>query len=193
MKKHFDTQLTILKNAASFDEKRAEKLLSDCVGALSSGNSIIATALGKNVPICEKFVGTLNSLSVKARFMHTSSAIHGDLGIVQKGDVVIVLSKSGDTEETLEIIRLIKERGVLVWLLVCKENSAAGLLADKTMVLRIDHEGDPWNLVPNISSLVFLVFLQALCMSLIDVLPIGLADFKKNHPGGAIGKALKNM
>ncbi len=192
MKKHFKRQLDILNGLyETFDDKASSALLVDSIEALKRGNSIVATALGKNVPVCEKFVGTLNSLSLRARFMHTNSAIHGDLGMVSDGDLIIVLSKSGETEETIQLLKLLKGRKVKKWLLTCKPNSRAEKLADDAVVLDIGHEGDPWNLVPNSSSIAFLVFLQALSMEMLDALSIPLDHFKRNHPGGDIGRVLK--
>jgi arabinose-5-phosphate isomerase len=189
MKGHFRKQLGLLSET-SFDEVVANELLNDCLATIKSGNTIVVSALGKNVPICEKFVGTLNSLSIRSNFMHTNSAIHGDLGMINQGDVVIVLSKSGDTEETIHLLRLLGDRKATIWLLTCSENSSAAKLVDKVVVIAIPHEGDPWNMVPNVSSLAFLIFLQAISMKLIDELPVSLEAFKKNHPGGSIGRKL---
>lgn len=190
MKEHFKKQLKLLEST-SFNEVIANSLIDDCLLAIKSNNSIIVSALGKNVPICEKFIGTLNSLSIKANFMHTNSAIHGDLGMINQGDLVLVLSKSGNTDETITLLNLLKKRKVTVWLLTCSDNSNGEKLSNKSITLKIKHEGDPWNLIPNISSLTFLVFLQAVSMKLIDKLAIPLESFKKNHPGGSIGKILR--
>jgi D-arabinose 5-phosphate isomerase GutQ len=189
MKKHFEKQLKLL-NATSFDEKKAKKLVDDCLFTIKSGNSIIVSALGKNVPICEKFVGTLNSLSIKSNFLNTNSATHGDLGMINQGDLIIVLSKSGDTDETIVLLRLLKKIKAKVWLLTCSEDPNIKELIKNFIVIKILHEGDPWNIIPNVSSLAFLIFLQALSMKLIDKLAISLKSFKRNHPGGSIGKIL---
>ena len=191
MKKHFKQQVeTITAAYQSLNETDYNQLLADCMKTIKGGHSIIATALGKNVPICEKFVGTLNSLGVDAHFMHTNSAVHGDLGIIKKNDLVIVLSKSGNTDETLYLCKLLKNRGSSNWLITCNKKGTASDLIDQTIVLEVEQEGDPWNLVPNNSTLVFLVFLQSVCMELIEQLPVDLRTFKSNHPGGSIGKTL---
>ena len=191
MKKHFEKQLKLL-NSISFSEAKADQLVDDCMHVIKSGNSIIVSALGKNVPIAEKFIGTLNSLSIKSNFMHTNSAIHGDLGVVAMGDLVIVLSKSGDTQETINLLPLLKKRKANVWLLTCVDNSKGKKLIKNSLVVKIPHEGDPWNIIPNVSSLAFLIFLQAISMELIDKMKIPLKRFKVNHPGGSIGNILKN-
>jgi len=161
MKNHFKRHIDILTETfANFDSVTSNRLLNDCLNAIKGGHSIVTTALGKNVPICEKFVGTLNSLSIRARFMHTSSAIHGDLGILEPGDLVILVSKSGSTEETLSLAKLLKARMTVNWLLTCNNKSRVGKIVNNEIVIPLTHEGDPWNLVPNMSSVVFLVFLQ---------------------------------
>src|SRR3972149_2973284 len=98
MQKHIEQQLsTIQLSFNKFDTKMATLLVDQCVKTLNSGGRIIATGLGKNVPVCEKFIGTLNSLGVDSHFMNTNSAVHGDLGLIKKGDLVIMLSKGGFT------------------------------------------------------------------------------------------------
>lgn len=170
--------------------RQANKLLKDCLNAITRGNSIIVSGLGKNVPICEKIVGTLTSIGIRSHFMHTNSAVHGDLGMVSEDDVVILLSKSGETFETLELARLLGDKKSQNWLITCQSGSRAEVIIKQVVVLPITHEGDPWNLIPNNSSLVFLMFLQSLAMSLADLLPAQIEVFKQNHPGGSIGKKL---
>ena len=160
MKKHFEQQAKILSEAAnSLDYELAEKLTIDCLSAIKNGNAIIATALGKNVPLCEKFIGTLNSLGISGKFMHTNSAVHGDLGIIKDGDLLIILSKSGETEETIYLCKLLEKRNTVNWLITGQPDSTAGKLIKNNLVFKIQNEGDPWNLVPNNSSLIFLSFL----------------------------------
>ncbi len=95
---HFERTLRIIcKAVRSIREDEFEALLKACLDTLNAGGKLIVSGLGKNVPICEKFVGTMNSLGIPAAFMHTNSAVHGDLGVVRGGDLVIVLTKSGET------------------------------------------------------------------------------------------------
>jgi len=192
MKKYFKQQINAMVKAyKSYDEKMTDRLLSDCLKTIKEKRSIIATALGKNVPICEKFIGTLNSVSINAHFMHANSAIHGDLGLVKKGDVVIILSKSGETEETIVLSLLLTKRKSKNWLLTCSKNSTTEKIVKNAVIFNLIDEGDPWNIIPNNSTLIFLMFLQALAMAIIEELKIPLKVFKANHPGGAIGKILK--
>jgi arabinose-5-phosphate isomerase len=193
MKKHFHQQVQAIAAAyENLDDTSYNAFIEDCLKTINGGHSIIATALGKNVPVCEKFVGTLNSVGIKAHFMHTNSAVHGDLGVVGPEDLVVILSKSGETEETIYLSELLEKRGSLNWLLTCNPASRCGEIIKNQLVMKLDQEGDPWNLLPNNSTLIFLVFLQATCMEILDRLPVKLETFKANHPGGNIGKILVN-
>ena len=194
MKHHLKRQIEALEMIEKrMDYEALENLLNDAESTVRRGNKIIATALGKNVPICEKFVGTLISLGIDAFFLHTNSAVHGDLGAVRDGDLVIILSKSGETSESVYLYEQLKMRNVIVWVMSYNGESTLCREDSKKLVLYLEHEGDKWNLVPNNSSIGFLLVLQSIAMELADRLDVGLDVFKKNHPGGYIGKALSGM
>ena len=109
----FKQTIKVLSNALnSVDESAFMRLANDCEATLRRGNKIIASGLGKNVPICDKFVGSMLSLGLNAGFMHTNTAVHGDLGMVHDGDLVIVLTKSGSTTESVYLVDLLKLRKV---------------------------------------------------------------------------------
>lgn len=194
IKKHLNIQLTnliyLIKN---IDFKQTEKLLDDCLNTVKKNKQIITSALGKNVPICEKFIGTLNSVGIDGHFVHTNSAIHGDLGVIDKGDLVILLSKSGNTEETLKLAKIISNLRIKTWLITCNNKAKIKQFVNNTLILSITNEGDPWNLIPNNSTISFLFFLQALAMAIIEKFNIPIEVFKRNHPGGDIGKKLEKI
>lgn len=154
---------------------------------------IIASGLGKNVPICEKFVGTLTSLGIRSTFLHTNTAIHGDLGAVHKNDIVILLSKSGNTTETVVLAQYLKERCENIWFISFNEHSDLTNVLDKKIILSLDNEGDKWNIVPNNSTTIYLIILQGLAIALQERLSITIEEFGKNHPGGGIGEKLKGI
>ncbi len=106
--------------------------------------------MGKNVPICEKVVGTLNSVGLAAAFVHTNSAVHGDLGLVRAGDLVVILTKSGDTAESVHLWRLLNQRACTQWLLTFSRESVLYREIPKRVVLNLEHEGDAWNICPTI-------------------------------------------
>lgn len=168
-----------------------EQIVRECIEALNSGGKIIASGLGKNVPICEKFVGTLNSLGIDARFLHTNTAIHGDLGMVGKKDVVFLLSKGGNTLETVVLAEHLKTRKTNTWLMTFSEKSKSAEIVAKKFPLRLKNEGDMWDIIPNNSTTVYLIVLQGIALEIGNRLGRTLEDFKVNHPGGGIGAKLR--
>ena len=192
--RYFDEKLeTIKKSLNSIDENEFNYVLEECYNVVVGGGKLIFSGLGKNVPICEKIVGTLNSLGIQANFLHTNTAMHGDLGMIQSKDLVFVLSKSGNTTESLILADYLNTRGDKAIAVTFNRNTKLSKLLDKSLILDLDNEGDNWDIVPNNSSSVYLILLQGLALQLADKLNISLADFKRNHPGGAIGDKLKNV
>ena len=167
-----------------------EQLIAESVDVLKNGGKIIASGLGKNVPICEKFVGTLNSLGIDARFLHTNTAVHGDLGMVGKKDIVYLLSKGGNTHETVALAEHLKNRGTDTWLMTFTEHCKSAEVVDKRLVMHLFNEGDEWDIVPNNSTTVYLIVLQGIALEIASRLGITLDDFRINHPGGGIGARL---
>ena len=182
---------TVMDSVRSIDEEVYEKLLYECEQTIKCGHKIIASGLGKNVPICEKFVGTLNSLGIDARFLHTDTALHGDLGMVGEEDLVILLSKGGNTDETVELAKHLKERGTDTWLFAFDWKGRCSKIIEKKLILSLEDEGDEWNIVPNNSTTVNLIVLQGIAIELGRRLGVTLDDFRVNHPGGGIGAKLR--
>ena len=125
MEKYFEETLRIIAaSLKSVDSTVFSRLVDECYEALKNGHKVIASGLGKNVPICDKFVGTMLSLGFDAGFLHTNSAVHGDMGMVKPGDLVIILTKSGSTAESVYLADLLMKReGVNLWLLSFKQGS----------------------------------------------------------------------
>lgn len=185
-----DVVKTIEDSLKSIDENLYEQIINECVETIKNGGKIIASGLGKNVPICEKFVGTLNSLSIDARFLHTNTAIHGDLGIVGKKDIVFLLSKGGNTMETVELGRHLADRGTNTWLFSFYGDGKASKVVKKQFIMHLINEGDEWDIVPNNSTTIYLIVLQGIALEIGKRLGVTLDDFKMNHPGGGIGERL---
>lgn len=167
-----------------------EELVCECVEILNNGGKIIASGLGKNVPICEKFVGTLNSLGIDARFLHTNTAVHGDLGMVKEKDLVILLTKGGNTQETVDLAVQLNTRGTNTWLMSFFGDGKASKVVEKKLIMHLINEGDEWDIVPNNSTTVYLIVLQGIAIEIGKRLGVTLGDFKINHPGGGIGARL---
>lgn len=182
----------VLNSLASLDDLVFETLVTDAVRALDNGHKIIVSGLGKNVPVCEKFVGTMVSVGQRASYMNTNSAVHGDLGMVEKGDLVIILTKSGETAESIYLNHLLSQRECERWLLTFQKNSTIGKEIDHVLALTLQDEGDLWNIVPNNSTIVDLIILQGLAMEIVKRRGFTLDEFHKNHPGGHIGVTLSH-
>lgn len=151
---------------------------------------VIITGIGKSAHIASKIVATLNSTGTPAIFMHAADAIHGDLGIVREDDVVIAISKSGETPEIKVLVPLIKARGNHLIAIVGSRDSYLALQSDKVLDVTIDREACPNNLVPTSSTTAQLVMGDALAVSLLELRGFTTADFAKIHPGGTLGKRL---
>jgi len=194
--RYFSENIRIMKNALkSICLDQMEALLSDCEETLKTGHKIITSGLGKNVPICDKFTGTMLSFGFDAAFMHTNTAVHGDMGMVHPGDLVIILTKSGSTAESVYLENLLEKRkGVKLWLLSFKKHGDLSDSMKNKVIINMEHEGDLWDIAPNNSTTLNLIVLQEVAIELSRRFGIDLVkDYKPNHPGGAIGATLRQM
>ncbi len=190
---YFERQMKELNRSIhSLDEKMFRKMVDQSVKTIRNGHKIIVSGLGKNVPICDKFVGSMISMGLNAYFLHTNSAVHGDMGLVKDGDMVILLTKSGETEESIYLARLLKERAADIWLLTFNPDSTLTKEIPNSIVLSLEQEGDLWNIMPNNSTTMNLIVLQGLAMMIAKEMNLEKEQFKRNHPGGHIGEMLKN-
>lgn len=184
---------TILQEAESI-KKLADYIDSDFEKIVTlifkSKGRVIITGIGKSANIAQKIVATLNSTGTPAIFMHAADAIHGDLGIVQEDDVVICISKSGDTPEIKVLVPLIKSRGNKLIGMVSKTDSFLGKESDFVLKSTVDKEACPNNLAPTNSTTAQLVIGDALAVCLLEYRGFSSDDFAKVHPGGALGKKL---
>ncbi len=157
---------------------------------LSSNGRVIVTGIGKSANIATKIVATLNSTGTPAIFMHAADAIHGDLGNIQKDDVVICLSKSGNTPEIKVLVPLIKKSGNKIAAITGNPESFLGKNADFVLNSYVEKEACPNNLAPTSSTTTQLVMGDALAVCLLEQRDFTSTDFAKYHPGGALGKKL---
>lgn len=188
---YFEKQLKEINDSIhSMNEELFVRMVKEGAKTIDSGHKIIVSGLGKNVPICEKFVGSMISLGMDAYFLHTNSAVHGDMGIVKDGDMVILLTKSGETEESIYLFQWLKKRNVNIWLITFCKDSILARDIPNSLVLDLEHEGDRWNVMPNNSTTINLIVLQGLAMQIAKERDIKIAQFRRNHPGGHIGMIL---
>lgn len=180
-------------------EADAIKKLQDFIGAdfikavesiaLSKGR-LVVSGIGKSAIIAQKIVATFNSTGTPALFMHAADAIHGDLGMVQKEDVIIIISKSGDSPEIKVLASLIKNFGNLLIAIVGNISSFLAKQSNIILNTTIDQEACPNNLAPTTSTTAQMVMGDALAICLMEMKGFGTADFAKFHPGGMLGKKL---
>ncbi|NVO02559.1 MAG: KpsF/GutQ family sugar-phosphate isomerase [Bacteroidetes bacterium] len=157
---------------------------------LKSTGRVIVTGIGKSAIIGNKIVATLNSTGTPAIFMHAADAIHGDLGIIQKDDIIICISKSGDTPEIKVLVPMLKAFGSILIALVGNIKSFLAKNADYVINSSVAKEACPNNLAPTSSTTAQLVMGDALAICLLECKGFSISDFAKFHPGGAIGKKL---
>ena len=157
---------------------------------LQSKGRVVITGIGKSAIIANKIVATMNSTGTPAIFMHAADAIHGDLGIIQQDDVVICISKSGNTPEIKVLVPLLKRGNNKLIAITSNKNSVLAQQADSVLYAHVDKEACPNNLAPTTSTTVQLVLGDALAVCLLEMKHFGSSDFAKYHPGGALGKRL---
>lgn len=155
-----------------------------------SKGRVIVTGIGKSANIAQKIVSTLNSTGTPAIFMHAADAIHGDLGIILSDDVVLAISKSGNTPEIKVLLPLIKFRGNTIIAITGNTDSYLAQKADFVLDVTVEKEACPNNLAPTTSTTAQLVMGDAFAVALLEMKGFTTEDFAKVHPGGALGKKL---
>lgn len=155
-----------------------------------SKGRLIVTGIGKSAIIAQKIVATMNSTGTPSLFLHASEAIHGDLGMVQPGDAIICISKSGNSPEIKVLVPLLKRFGNKLIAITGNTTSFLGKEADFTLNTFVEFESCPNNLAPTDSTTAQLVMGDAIAVALMELKNFTAEDFAKYHPGGALGKKL---
>ena len=162
----------------------AVRLIANCSGR------ILITGVGKSAIVGRKIVATFNSINVPSIFLHAADALHGDLGSLQSQDVVICLSKSGNTSEIQTLINQIKTRQNSIIAIVANPDSVLAHLADVVIITPVEQEADPFDLAPTVSTMVQMAVGDALAVCLMEIKSFQPNDFAQLHPGGMLGKRL---
>ncbi len=172
--------------AARLDESfaRAVEIAAACSG------KIAVTGMGKSGIICKKIAATLSSTGSPAIFLHAAEAVHGDLGQLGRNDIVLAVSKSGETGEILQILNVVKRLGLLLIAMSGEPASSLARLADVNLDVSVAEEACPFGLAPTTSTAAALAMGDALAMALMERKGFGLEDFAHFHPAGSIGKKL---
>ncbi len=196
--KERDDILSLAKNALKLEiegiQQVSDSLNIDFVKSvnaiLTSKGRVVITGIGKSAIIAQKIVATLNSTGTPALFMHAADAIHGDLGMIQQDDVVICISKSGNTPEIKVLTPLLKQAGNILIGIVGDTNSFLAKQANLVLDTTTAQEACPHNLAPTTSTTAQLAMGDALAVCLLESRAFTSADFARFHPGGALGKRL---
>ncbi len=176
--------ITGLLSQLNSDFEKSVKLI------LKAKGRLVITGVGKSANIAQKLVATFNSTGQPAVFMHAADAIHGDLGNVQKGDIVLCISKSGDSPEIKVLVPLVKALGSTLIGMAGNEKGFLAKHADLVLMTVVDKEACPNNLAPTSSTTAQLVMGDALAVALMEQRGFSSKDFARYHPGGALGKKL---
>lgn len=158
--------------------------------AVANGGKLIFTGVGKNVPICQKLTGTFNSTGVPATFLDPNQALHGDLGLCAAGDVAILISNSGETEDLIRIIPHLRRLGTQLVALTARNESTLGRNVDLILRYHYEREACPLNLAPTASTTAALAVGDALAMVCLELRGFTREDFAKYHPAGSLGQTL---
>ncbi|MCF8197650.1 MAG: KpsF/GutQ family sugar-phosphate isomerase [Sulfuritalea sp.] len=157
---------------------------------LESRGRVVVSGIGKSGHIARKLAATFASTGTPAYFVHAAEAVHGDLGMITREDVLIAISNSGENDELLTIVPLVKRLGGKLIAITGNETSSLANEADIHLDARVDQEACPLNLAPTASTTAALALGDALAVALLDARGFGAEDFARSHPGGALGRKL---
>jgi len=176
-----------IENLTNFIDDNFERCANDIY---SAKGRVVVTGVGKSAIIANKIVATFNSTGTPAIFMHAADAIHGDLGMIQNDDIVICISKSGNTPEIKVLVPLLKRRRVKLVALISNTQSYLSEQADLVLNATIAEEACPHNLAPTTSTTAHMAMGDALAVCLLHMRGFSKSDFAEFHPGGSLGKQL---
>ncbi|KQT17465.1 D-arabinose 5-phosphate isomerase [Chryseobacterium sp. Leaf404] len=178
------SELEKLKNRLNDDFVKAVELIHSATGKL------IVVGIGKSAHVATKMVATLNSTGTPSQFLHASEAIHGDLGVIQKQDVVLCISNSGNSPEIVSLVPYLKEYSSSLIGMTGNKSSKLAEFSDIILDTHVDVEACPIKLAPTSSTTVQMALGDALAVSLMELKDFKANDFAKFHPGGSLGKNL---
>lgn len=195
MAEHFAKVQELLRLEAAAIERASARLdVGSVEGAIElitcCNSKIVVLGVGKSGVIAQKIAQTLTSTGTVAVFVHPSDALHGSLGVITSGDVVIALSNSGETDEIVTLLPALAHRGVKLIAIVGNTDSTLARKADVVLDASVDKEACPLNLAPTTSTTVALAIGDAIAMTLMEARGLTAEQFAENHPAGRLGKRL---
>ena len=182
LKKEADAILSVMERLNN-DFDRAIDIIDSCTGR------VVVAGMGKSGLICKKMASTFSSTGTPAIFLHPADSLHGDLGIIQKGDVIIIVSNSGETEEIIKILPWIKRMDIPSVVITGAADSTIATQGDVVLVVDVD-EACCYNIVPTSSTTAALALGDAIAISLMEKRVFKIEDFASLHPGGTLGRKL---
>ncbi len=186
-KKAVEDEISALEKLKSSLDESFEKAVNLI---LKTKGKVVITGIGKSGLIGKKISSTLSSTGTPSFFLHPAEAIHGDLGMIEKDDLIVAISNSGETPELLAIIPILKRWGNRIVSITNKKDSTLAKYSDVVLFLNIDKEACPLNLAPTSTSTATLVLGDALAITLLTLKNFRPEDFARFHPGGSLGKKL---
>ena len=166
------------------------ELVERCLNTLRDGGKLVLCGVGKSGHISKKIAATLSSTGSQAMFLHPVEAMHGDLGVVSRQDLLLAVSYSGETDELLAMLPAVKRLGIAIVAVTGKADSRLGEVADLVVPMPVPREACPFNLAPTTTTTALAALGDALAMTLLHCRRFGLDDYAKLHPAGAIGRSI---
>ncbi len=185
-----DIEIAALQRTRSLLDGRIGEAVAVLQEALARSGKIVVTGIGKSYHIGQKIAATLTSTGAPAMMLHPSEAMHGDLGMLQASDAVLALSYSGESDELVGLLPIVRRTGVKVIAITGKPDSTLANYSDIVLDASVEREACPFNMVPTASTTVALAIGDALCIALLHARGLGREQYASFHPGGAIGRSL---
>jgi len=186
----FDIEIAALKAVRKQIDGAFDAAVGFIVESLRQRGKIVVVGIGKSGNIGQKIAATLTSTGSTSVFLHSVDALHGDLGIVSEGDVILALSYSGESEELLNLIPALKRFSVKIISITGAVKSSLGRYSDVVLNVKVPKEACPFNLAPTASTTAMLALGDALAMTVLQARGFREKDYARHHPSGAIGRAL---
>jgi len=186
----FDIELAALKSVRAQLDKSFDRAVEFIIAALKQRGKIVIVGIGKSGNVGAKIAATLTSTGSTAVVLNSVDALHGDVGIVNDGDVLLALSYSGESDELLNLLPALKRFSVKIIALTGNQKSSLARHSDLSLNVKVPKEACPFNLAPTSSTTAMLVLGDALAMSVLQARGFKQSDFAKYHPSGAIGRAM---
>ena len=186
----FDVELAAVKAVRGRLNATFDKAVALITYSLANRNKLVVVGVGKSGNIGRKIAATFTSTGAPAVLLDSVDALHGDLGILNDGDIVLALSYSGETDELIDLLPSMKRFSVRVIAITSAPNSTLGKHADVVLNVKVPKEACPFNMAPTASTTASLVMGDALSMAVLDARGFKKSDFAQRHPSGAIGRAL---